>query len=143
MVWCARNLLTGATARLTDPGNVVQLGFQGQALISPDGSEAYLAGTADLSAFNPEVELYGVKTDGSGLRRITSSCIAMDSATSMRWQPVRLSPDGKRMLANCHTEHFPPAPVVRTDKIMIVHLDDGSACFVTHGRAYDWHVPTT
>jgi hypothetical protein len=56
------------------------------------------------------------------------------------WQSVRVSPDGKRMLANCNTETTtPPATVALKSQVMIVTLADGSASFVTDGTAYDWH----
>jgi hypothetical protein len=142
VVWCARNLLTGQTVPLTDPDNMVRFGLQPQALISPDGSEVYLVGTINPGATNPEAEIYALKTDGTAQRKITSPCVAMDDATSLWWRLVRLSPDGKQMLANCHSEHYPPAPVVRKNKIMVVDLMSGSARFVTHGVAYDWHAPS-
>ena len=141
VVWCARNMLTGQTVALTDPHKVVRLGFQSQALLSPDGSQAFLGGTTTFGATHPETEIYAVKTDGSGLRKITQPCVTMDANTSLWWSAVRVSPDGTRMLANCHTEHYPPAPVVRMDRIEVVSLLDGSARFVTNGVAYDWHTP--
>jgi Tol biopolymer transport system component len=141
VVWCAKNMMTGQTFALTDPDNTVTLGFQGQVLLSPDGSEAFFSGTTNQGTANAETEIYGLKTDGSGLRKITTPCVTMDQSTTLWWRPVRLSPDGKRMLANCHTEHYPPAPVVRRNRIMVIDLADGSARFVTNGTAYDWHTP--
>ena len=142
IVWCAKNMLTGQTVLLSDPSNVVTFEFQKQILISPDGSQAFL--TANVSppppAAQPEEEVFAVKTDGSGLRKITSPCVTMDASTTLWWHPVRLSPDGTRMLANCHAESNPPnAPIVYTNKVMVVTLADGSARFVTNGTAYDWH----
>jgi hypothetical protein len=137
VVWCARNMLTGQTVALTDPDNVVRLGFQSQALLSPDGSKAFLGGTTVYGATHPDTELYAVNTDGSGLRKITSPCVTMDADTSLWWSAVRVSPDGTRMLANCHTDQYPPG--ISIDRIEVVTLLDGSARFVTNGVAYDWH----
>jgi hypothetical protein len=80
-----------------------------------------------------------MKTDDSGIRKVTSPCVTMAYGTTLWWVPVRLSPDGTRMLANCNVEQYPPAPVVYTNKIMVVNIADGSARFVTNGTAYDWH----
>jgi hypothetical protein len=135
--WCAKNLVTGQAVPLADPSNAVTFGFQKQALISPDGSQAFLYARPSSSAGDSEI--YAVKTDGSGLRKITSPCVTMVYGTTLWWVPVRLSPDGTRMLANCHVEQYPPAPVAYTNKIMVVNLADGSARFVTNGTAYDWH----
>jgi hypothetical protein len=57
----------------------------------------------------------------------------------MWWVPVRLSPDGTRMLANCDAEHYPPSPVGYTKKVMVVNLAHSSASFVTNGTACDRH----
>ncbi|HUA81779.1 MAG TPA: hypothetical protein VL997_15485 [Dyella sp.] len=139
VVWCAKNMRTGQEVALTDPSHTVTFGFQGQALISPDGSQAFLFANTAPSGSNPNAEIYAVKTDGSGVRKITSPCIPMDADTSLWWRPVRVSPDGTRMLANCHAEHYPPSPIVYTNKVMVVSLADGNASFVTNGTAYDWH----
>jgi hypothetical protein len=135
IVWCAKNLLTGQTVALTDPSNAVRFG--GRTLISPDGSQAFLTGAT--VAPTSDYELYAVKTDGSGIRKITSPCVTMKFGTTLSWVGVRVSPDGTRMLANCNVEQYPPAPVVYTNKVMVVNLADGSARFVTNGTAYDWH----
>lgn len=141
VVWCAKNMHTGQTVALTDPANVVKLGLQGQVLISPDGTQAFLAGTTDPEAVNRETEIYAIKTDGSGLRQVTRPCVAIDASTSLWWWPVRVSPDGQRMLANCHTEYHASESVVRRTRIEVVNVADGNARFVTHGVAYDWHTP--
>jgi len=133
-------MLTGQTVALTDPSNVVALLPNNQALISPDGSQAFVSG-APSSSSGQDTEIYAVKTDGSGLRKVTSPCATVDATTSLWWQPVRVSPDGTRILANCHTETTtPPATVVLKDQVDVVNLADGSARFVTDGMAYDWHV---
>lgn len=142
-VWCAKNMLTGQTVALTDPSSTTpSFGVQGQVLLSPDGSKAFLTANVDPSD-SPIVdsEVFAVKTDGSGMRKVTTPCIPMTGDTSpLWWAPVRVSPDGKRMLANCHAETVPPnQPEVYTNKVMVVNLTDGSAQFVTNGTAYDWH----
>jgi hypothetical protein len=138
IMWCAENTLTGQKVALTDPSNVIPFGLQGQVLISPDGTQVFMYAVA---APSPAVdsEIYAVKTDGSGLRKVTSPCVPTDGNTSVWWYPVRLSPDGTRMLANCHVEHNPPTSVLPADNIMVANLADGSARFVTNGVAYDWH----
>lgn len=139
-VWCAKNMLTGQTVALTDPSNVIALLPNNQALISPDGSQAFV--TAAPSSSGQDEEIYAMKTDGSGLSKVTSPCVTVDANTFLWWLPVRVSPDGARILANCHTETTtPPATVVLKDQIMVVNLADGSARFVTNGTAYDWHTP--
>ena len=142
VTWCARNMLTGQTVPLVDPGNVVRFGGGGQVLMSADGSKVFLSGTTTYGADKPEYELYAINTDGTGLRKITQPCVAIDGGTSLWWKPVRLSPDGTQMLANCHVDQYPPAPPTRMTHIYIVNLADGSTRYVTHGNAYDWHVPS-
>jgi len=132
-------MLTGQTVALTDPSNLITFLPNGQALISPDGSQAFV--TAAPPSFSPQdEELYAVKTDGSGVRKVTSPCVPLYPNTFLWWQPVRVSPDGTRILANCNTETTtPPATVVLKDQVNVVNLADGSARFVTDGTAYDWH----
>jgi hypothetical protein len=138
-VWCAKNMLTGKTVALVDPTKLITFLPNGQALISPDGSQAFVPAAAP--SFSPQdSEIYAVKTDGSGLRKVTSPCASLYPNVYLWWQAVRVSPDGKRMLANCHTETTtPPATVALKSQVMIVTLADGSASFVTNGTAYDWH----
>lgn len=142
VTWCARNMLTGQTVPLVDPDNVVRMYSYDQALISSDGSQVFLTGTTRDPGDKPLYEIYAINTDGTGLRQITQPCAPVDSGTSLWWKLVRLSPDGKRMLANCHVNQYPPSPPTTITKIYVVNLADGSARYVTHGAAYDWHVPT-
>lgn len=138
-LWCAKNMLTGQTVALADPSNVIALYPNQQALISPDGSQAFMTGAPSLS-LGGDTELYAMKTDGSDLRKVTSPCATVDTTTSVWWLPVRISPDGTRILANCHTENSTqPANPVLKSQVMVVNLADGSASFVTNGTAYDWH----
>ncbi|RDS83580.1 hypothetical protein DWU98_04380 [Dyella monticola] len=138
-VWCAKNMLTGQTVALADPSNVVTLLPNNQALISPDGSHAFVT-AATLPSSPQDEEIYAVKTDGSGLRKVTSPCVTVDPTTFLWWLPVRVSPDGTRLLANCHSETTTSsATVVLKDQVNVVNLSDGSARFVTNGTAYDWH----
>jgi hypothetical protein len=138
-LWCAKNMLTGQTVALTDPTNLVPFLPNDQALISPDGSQAFIA--ADRLPSSPQdSEIYAVKTDGSGLRKVTSPCVTLYPNTYVYWQPVRVSPDGTRMLANCSIETITaPATVVLQDQVNVVNLASGIASFVTNGTAYDWH----
>lgn len=138
-VWCAKNMLTGQTVALTDPSNLIKFSPNGQALISPDGSQAFV--TAAPPSFSPQdEEIYAVKTDGSGVRKVTSPCALLYPNVFLWWQPVRLSPDGTRLLANCNTETTtPPATVALQSQVNVVNLADGSARFVADGTAYDWH----
>ena len=140
-LWCAKNVLTGQTVALVDPSKLITFLPNGQALISPDGSQAFVPAAAP--SFSPQdSEIYAVKTDGSGLRKVTSPCAPLYPNVYVWWQSVRVSPDGKRMLANCNTEtNTPPATVALKSQVMIVNLADGSASFVTNGTAYDWHTP--
>ena len=142
VTWCARNMLTGQTVPLVDPDNVVHLASYGQALISTDGSRVFLTGTTRDLGDKPLYEIYAINTDGTGLRQITQPCAPVDGGTTLWWKLVRLSPDGTRVLANCRVEQYPPAPLTDYTDIYVVNLADGSARYVTHGAAYDWHVPT-
>lgn len=142
VTWCAKNMLTGEVVPLVDPDNVVTFTSGGQTLISSDGSRAYLRGTANYGADKPDIEIYTINTDGTGLRQITQPCVPVNSGTSLWWKPVRLSPDGTRMLANCHVDQYPPAPPTSMTNIYVVNLADGSTRYVTRGSAYDWHVPS-
>ena len=142
VTWCAKNMLTGQTASLVDPSNVVRFTAGGQKLISADGSQVFLGGTTNFGSSNPEVELYVINTDGTGLRRITEPCATIDAGTSLWWKAVRLSPDGTRMLANCRVDQYPPGPPTSRTSIYVVDLATGSARYVTRGTAYDWHVPS-
>jgi hypothetical protein len=138
-LWCAKNMLTGQTVALVDPSNLVPFLPNNQGLISPDGSQAFVV-SSPISSSPQDEEIYAVKTDGSGLRKVTSPCASLYPNVFLWWQPVRVSPDGKRLLANCHTETTtPPATVALNDQVNIVNLDNGSARFVTDGTAYDWH----
>lgn len=132
-------MLTDQTVALVDPSNTVV--FERGALLSPDGNHVYLPGTTNHAAANPEYELYAINTDATGLRKVTEPCAAIDEGTSLSWSPVRLSPDGSQVLANCEVDQYPPAPATRQTRIYVVNLMDGSSRFVTHGVAYDWHAP--
>ncbi|WP_424682706.1 hypothetical protein [Frateuria sp. YIM B11624] len=136
-VMCAKNMLTGQTTALRDPDHIVQFPLGGQVLISPDGSQAFATGRT--SAQGTEV-LYAINTDGTGLRRINEPCVTPNEDTTVWWKPVRLSPDGKQMLANCRIQ-LRTANTLKT-RIYIVNLHDGSSRYVTRGTAYDWHVPS-
>jgi hypothetical protein len=138
-LWCAKNMLTGQTVALVDSSKLIEFLPNNQALISPDGSQAFI--TASPPSFSPQdAEIYAVNTDGSGLRKVTSPCASLYPNVFLWWQPVRVSRDGKRMVANCHTETTtPPASVALADQVMVVNLADGNASFVTNGTAYDWH----
>lgn len=138
-VWCAKNMLTGQTVALVDTSNLITFSPNAQALISPDGSQAFV--TAVPPSFSPQdSEIYAVKTDGSGLGKVTSPCAVLYPNVYVWWQPVRVSPDGTRLLANCNTETTtPPATVALKSQVDVVNLADGSARFVTNGTAYDWH----
>jgi dipeptidyl aminopeptidase/acylaminoacyl peptidase len=142
VTWCAKNMLTGQTVPLVDPDNVVHFKSAGQALLSSDGSKVYLTGETGNLEDNPEYEIYSVNTNGTGLRKITRPCASIDSGTWLWWKPVRLSPDGTRMLANCRVEQTVPPNVSNVTQIYVVNLADGSTRYVTHGGAYDWHVPS-
>lgn len=139
-IWCAKNMLTGQTVALVDPTSTVA--FERGALLSPDGNHVYLPGTTNHAATNPEYELYAIGTDGTGLRKVTEPCAAIDEGISLSWYPIRLSPDGSQVLANCEVDQYPPAPPTRQTRIYVVNLADGSSRYVTHGVAYDWHVPS-
>jgi hypothetical protein len=142
VTWCAKNMLTGQTVPLVDPDNAVRRAAYGQAEMSSVGSQGFLSGTTPGLGGKPVFEKKSNNTDGTGLRQITQPCAPVDGGTSLWWKLVRLSPDGTRMLANCHVDQYPPAPPTTITKIYVVNLADGSAHYVTHGSAYDWHVPT-
>ncbi|HKT26737.1 hypothetical protein [Dyella sp.] len=138
-VWCAKNMLTGQTVAIVDPSNLYPFLPNGQALISPDGSQAFVT-SSPISSSPQDEEIFAVKTDGSGVRKVTSPCVPLYPNVFLSWQPVRVSPDGARLLANCNIETTtPPATVVLTHQINVVNLADDSARFVTNGEAYDWH----
>lgn len=144
LMWCAKNLQTGQSTALTDPSNAVTLLPYGIALISPDGSQAYLAGY-NSTVGDWDNELYAVKTDGSALSQISSPCVTLDHEKEpndlLWWHPVRVSPDGGRMVANCQYLKAPPSGEVRGQQIWVLNLNGGSPSFVTDdGVAYDWHV---
>lgn len=142
LTWCAKNMLTGQTVALVDPANAVHFKSAGQALISADGSQAYLTGTTRASGEDPEFEIYAVNTNGTGLRKITQPCASTGAGTYLWWKPVRLSPDGRRMLANCRVDHNEPPPGAHYTNIYVVNLNGGSTRYVARGAAYDWHVPS-
>jgi hypothetical protein len=139
MVVCARNMRTGRQAALVDLDRVLVLSG-GQLLLTPDGSHAVVTGSTRVSN---ATELYLIKTDGTQLRRLTVPCVPLDPNGNnvVVWHPVRLSPDGQRVLANCYSEQG--SPFIRfPTRIYVVNLANGSARYVTDGFAYDWHVPT-
>lgn len=140
-LWCAKNMVTGQVVPLADPAN--QVGeWIGQSAMSPDGSQVVVEGGTNTSS---DLELYVFDTRTSALRKITSPCVDnYRSGTAMYWNPIRFSPDGKQVLANCFYSAFqyPPPPGTGSHKIYVVNPADGSARFVTYGRAYDWHVPS-
>jgi hypothetical protein len=134
--WCAKNLQTGQSVALLDPNHVVDLIPYDLARISPDGSQAYLIGVNTASGqSHSDYELYAVKTDGSGFNKISSPCVPLDPANTeaLFWIPVRVSPDGARILANCWYKN--------DHQIWILSTTGGSPSFVTdNGVAYDWHL---
>lgn len=142
IVVCAKNLVTGQRTALLDPDRA--LIFAGtQVLLTPDGSQVVMEGTDPSSK---AAELYLVDTDGTRVRKLTQPCVPLDPAGSREviWEGVRLSPDGKRLLANCYVETFTPQTGTHgSSRIYIVNLVDGSARYITDGYAYDWHVPAT
>jgi hypothetical protein len=137
--WCARNVQTGQSVALVDPTNAVSFIPYDLARISPDGSQAFLIGV------NPAVrasdyELYAVKTDGSGFNKISSPCVPLDPANTdtLFWNPVRVSPDGARVLANCR--HVAGNGAV-DNQIWILSATGASPSLVSdNGVAYDWHL---
>jgi hypothetical protein len=139
--WCAKNLQTGQSVALLDPSNVVNFIPEGLARISPDGSQAFLIGVnTTFGLSQSDYELYAVKTDGSGFNKISSPCVPLDPSNddTLFWHPVRVSPDGTRVLANCRHESNGG---VFDDHIWILSTTGGSPSFVTdNGVAYDWHV---
>ncbi|WP_147293303.1 hypothetical protein [Dyella monticola] len=137
-MWCAKNLQTGQRVALVDSSNIVSFNPYGIGLISPDGSQAFLMGSNSTVGLWDQ-ELYAVKTDGSTFSKITSPCVAVDPAKDpnalLFWRPVRVSPDGGRILANCdYSDNGPPEV-----QIWVLNLTGGSSHFVTNGVAYDWH----
>ncbi|HET7332605.1 hypothetical protein [Dyella sp.] len=137
--WCAKNLQTGQNVALLDPNHVVDFIPEGLARISPDGSQAFLTGFSSTVG-ESDYELYAVKTDGSGFNQISSPCVALDPGHTddLIWRPIRVSPDGTRVLANCRHE---TASGAFDDHIWILSTTGGSPSFVTdNGVAYDWHV---
>jgi hypothetical protein len=137
-LWCAKNMLTGQTVALVDTTKLITFLPNNQALISPDGSQAFV--TAAPPSFSPQdAEIYAVKTDGSGIRKVTSQCVPLYPNTYVSWQPVRVSSDGARLLANCNIETTGSSATAV--QIHVVNLADDSDHFVTNGTAYDWHTP--
>ena len=139
--WCAKNLQTGQSVALLDPNNVVNFIPYELARISPDGSQAFLIGVnTTFGQPQSDYELYAVKTDGSGFSKISWPCVPLDPANTdtLFWRPVRVSPDGARVLANCR--HVAANGAV-DNQIWILSATGGSASLVTdNGVAYDWHL---
>jgi len=139
--WCARNVQTGQSVALVDPTNVVSFIPYELTRISPDGSQAFLIGVnTTFGLQQSDWELYDVKTDGSGFNKISSPCVPLDPSNTdlLTWNPVRVSPDGTRVLANCR--HKTSSGVV-DDQIWILSASGGSGTRVTdNGVAYDWNV---
>lgn len=139
--WCAKNLLTGQSVALLDPNKVVDFIPYKLARISPDGSQAFLIGVnTTFGLSQSDYELYAVKTDGSGFNKISSPCVPLEpgNTDTLFWRPVRVSPDGTRVLANCRHETNSGA---FDDHIWILSATGGSPSFVTdNGVAYDWHL---
>lgn len=140
-VVCVKNMLTGQKTALVDPDHILTIGGA-QLLLTADGSKVIVRGFNNSS--NVE-ELYLINADGTGLRRLTEPCVPLvDSYTVVTWSSIRLSPDDSRVLANCDFEHSGDEHgLVVGSKIYVINLADGSARFITDGRAYDWHVPST
>jgi hypothetical protein len=140
--WCARNLQTGQSVALLDPNHVVDFIPYELARISPDGSQAFLIGVnTTLGLSQSDYELYAVKTDGSGFNKISSPCVPLDPSNddTLFWRPVRVSPDGARVLANCwHRTNSGPID----NQVWILSATGASSSRVTdNGVAYDWHLP--
>ena len=137
-VLCVRNLSTGRQVALVDLDRTLVLSG-GQLLLTPDGSRAVVNGGSRISN---ATELYLIRTDGTQLRRLTVPCMPLDPNGNnvVIWHSVRLSPDGKRVLANCYSEQGSPRVRYPT-RIYVVNIENGSARYVTDGFAYDWHVP--
>jgi hypothetical protein len=137
-MWCAKNLQTGQSVALVDSSKVVSFEPYGIALISPDGSQAFLTGYSSKVGLWDN-ELYAVNTDGSGLRRISSPCVTLDPTQDpndlLWWRPIRVSPDGARMVANCQYQETGTSGT----QIWVLSLAGGGQRFVTNGVAYDWH----
>jgi hypothetical protein len=137
MVVCARNMQTGRQVSLVDPDGILTL-TGGQLLLTADGSQVVVDG---IDPYVNAEELYLVNTDGTGLRQITQPCVPLDPNGSnlVTWAAVRLSPDGRQLLANCYVDQTGPNRVV--PKVYVIDLVNGSARYLTDGVAYDWHVP--
>lgn len=142
IVVCAKNMLTGRKTVLRDPERVLLLGGS-QMLLTPDGSQVVTVGVDPSSK---AAELYVIDTDGTQVRKLTQPCVPLDAEgnTEVVWEGVRLSPNGKRLLANCEVEVYTPGEGIHdSSMIYIVNLVDGSARYITDGYAHDWHVPAT
>lgn len=138
-VLCVRTLSTGQLVPLVDLDRTLVLSG-GQLLLTPDGSHAVVNGGSRISN---AIELYVIKTDGTQLRRLTVPCRPLDPNSGnigVYWHPVRLSPDGRRVLANCYSEQGSPRIRYPT-QIYVVDIKTASARYVIDGYAYDWHVP--
>lgn len=143
IMWCAKNLQTGQSTALADPSKVVSFQPYGIALISPDGSQAFLTGYSSTVGYWDD-ELYAVKTDGSTFSQISSPCVSLDHnkhpTDFLSWSPVRVSPDGGQMVANCQYQEATTSEEIRGQQIWVLNLTGGGPRFVTNGVAYDWHV---
>lgn len=141
-VACARNLLTGQKVALVGPeGQVLHGG--GQMLLTPDGSRVVMTVVVPDTGV---AELFLANTDGTGVRQITQPCVPLDpeSLSEEAWAPVRLSPDGTRLLANCYVAQDEGSANERQEiRMYVINLINGSARYVANGLAYDWHVPST
>jgi hypothetical protein len=145
---CVKDLTTGTVTDLflptiwSDWGSVLGANLNWwapkwymQILLSPDGSQAVF--TMQTTGGN-EADLYTIRTDGTYMRRLTTSD---PNPTSIYtgWTPVAWSPDGTRILANRAM-----APVSgSTDQtwpseVHIVNVGNGNDRLVTSGYAVDW-----
>jgi len=141
-VVCAKNLRTGQKVALVSPEGQALLGG-GQMLLTPDGSQAVLMG---VIANTGVAELFLASTDGTAIRQVTRPCVPLDpqALDEEAWVPVRLSPDGTRLLANCYVYQNEGTPNASQQvRMYIINLIDGSARYIANGLAYDWHVPST
>ena len=115
----------------------------GQMLLIPDGSKVVMTAVIPDSAVE---ELVLANTDGTLARQITQPCVALDPRTlnEEAWVPVRLSPDGTRLLANCYVyQNEGSTNASQQVRMYVINLIDGSARYVANGLAYDWRVPST
>lgn len=133
-------MVTGQKVALVDPDRVASFGGE-QMLLTPDGSQVVMTGFVPSSAAG---ELYLANTDGTMLRKLTQPCVSLDPQTlnEEAWAPVRLSPDGTRLLANCYVyQDEGTANAHQQVRMYVINLIDGSSRYIGNGLAYDWHVP--